>query len=164
MRRVVGWMLMVIGLVCGVAHADGGKGSGKTARWEAVETLSQGAVVEVGREGLAGVETCRVVSADDSALTCIVERLEGDARLVFPRGSVKDVWVIERAKNLHIGRWIFVGMGAALVVAAGVGGGVFGLAFVGPIVVGIEISYFEDYVWRQPPQPPRMRQRLVYSV
>jgi hypothetical protein len=164
MRRVVGWVLMVICAVCGVAHADGGKASGKTARWEAVEDLLQGALVEVGREGWAGVDVCRVEKADDNELTCVAERPEGDARLVFPRDSVKDVWVIERAKNLHIGRWIMVGMGVALVVAAGVGSGVFGLAFVGPIVVGIEISYFEDFVWRQPPQPPRMRRRLVYSV
>lgn len=163
MCRVVGWVLMVIGAVCGVAHADG-KGSGKIARWEAVEALSQGALVEVGRDGWAGVEMCRVASADDSALICVAERPEGDTRLVFPRGSVKDVWMIERAKNLHIGRWIFVGIGAALIVAAGVGSGVLGLAFVGPIVVGIEISYFEDFVWRQSPQPPGMRRKLIYSV
>ena len=72
--------------------------------------------------------------------------------------------VIEPAKNLHIGRWIVVGAGVALVVAVGVGSGVIGLAFVGPIVVGIEISYFENFEWNRPPQPPRMRRRLVYSV
>jgi hypothetical protein len=55
-------------------------------------------------------------------------------------------------------------VGVALVVALGVESGMVGLAFFGPIVAGIEISYFEHFVWNQPPQPPRMRRRLVYSV
>lgn len=165
MCRVAGWVLVVMIAGCGVARgADGGKASGKLARWDRVEAISLGAVIEVGREGWAGTDVCRILSIDDMSLTCVAERPDGNSRLVFPRDTVKDVWVIERARNLHIGRWIMVGVGVAAVVAAGVGGGVLGLAFVGPIVVGIEISYFEDYVWRQPPQPPSMRRRLVYSV
>jgi hypothetical protein len=42
-------------------------------------------------------------------------------------------------------------VGVALVVALGVESGVVGLAFFGPIVAGIEISYFEHFVWNQPP-------------
>jgi hypothetical protein len=57
-----------------------------------------------------------------------------------------------------------VGMGVALVVACGVSSGVFGLAIGGAIVVGIEISYFENFEWNRPPQPPRMRRRLIYAV
>jgi hypothetical protein len=165
MVKVASWTLVVLLAACGVAHgADGKKHSGKLSQWSSVEALPQDTLIEVGRKGWAGVDECRVESADDSALTCVAERPEGDARLVFPRDTLQDVWVIEPARNLHIGRWIMVGMGIAAVVAVGVGSGVVGLAFFGPIVVGIEISYFEDFVWRQPPEPPRMRRRLVYAA
>jgi len=110
------------------------------------------------------VDACRVESSDDSALTCVADRPEGDERLVFPRDSVKNVWVIETVRDLHIGRWIMLGAGGALVVASAVGSGVFGLAFVGAIVVGIEICYFENFEWNRPPQPPRMRRKLIYSA
>jgi hypothetical protein len=86
------------------------------------------------------VEECLVESADDSAPTCVAERSEGNARLVFPRDGVRDVWRLKRRGNLHIGRWIMVGMGVALVAACGVASGVFGLAVGGAIVVGIKIS------------------------
>jgi hypothetical protein len=162
MCRVASWVLVVLLAACGVAH--GKKQSGKLSQWSGVEALPQGSLVEVGRSGWAGVDVCRVESADDRAVTCVAERPEGDARLVFPRDGVRDVWVVEPARNLHIGRWIMVGMGVALVVACGVGSGVFGLAFGGAIVVGIEISYFENFEWNRPPQPPRMRRRLVYAV
>jgi hypothetical protein len=165
MGRVAGWTLVALLVVCGVAHgADGKRQSGKHSQWRAVEALARDAVIEVSRVGQAGVDLCRVESADDSALTCVAERPEGDARLVFPRDAVQDVWVIEQAKNLHIGRWIMVGIEVALVAAAGVGSGVFGLVFVGAVVVGIEISYFDNFERNRPPQPPRMRRRLVYSA
>lgn len=166
MVKVASWTLVALLAACGVAHgADGRKQSGsKLSQWSVVETLSQGALIEVSREGWAGVDGCRVESADDSALTCVAERPEGDARLVFPRDAVRNVWVVEPAKNLHIGRWIVVGIGVALVVAACVEGGVFGLAIMGPMVVGIETGYFEQFEWNRPPQPPRMRRRLVYSA
>jgi hypothetical protein len=164
MARVAAWTFVVLLATCEVAHGDGKKQSGKLWQWSTVEALSQDAVIEVGRKGQAGVDACLVESVDDTALTCVEERPEGDARLVFPRDSVKSVWAIQPARNLHIGRWIMVGVGVAAVVAAGVGGGVFGLAIVGPIVVGIEISYFEKFEWNQPPQPPHMRRRLVFSA
>ena len=166
MVKVASWTLVVVLAACGVAHAGGGgrKQPGKLSQWTSVEALQQGALIEVLPGRQAGSDLCRVESADDNALTCVAERPEGDTRLVFPRDGVLDVWVIEPAKNLHIGRWILVGMGVALVAAAGVGIGVFGLAFVGPIVLGIEISYFENVEWNRPPQMPRMRRRLIYAV
>jgi hypothetical protein len=164
MGRVAVWTLVVLLAACEVAHGDGKKQNGKLSQWSTVEALSQDAVIEVGRKGHAGVDECHVELVDDTALTCVEERPEGDARLVFPRDSVKSVWAIQPVKNLHIERWIVVGVGVAAVVAAGVGGGVFGLAIIGPIVLGIEISYFENFEWNRPPQPLRMRRRLVYSV
>jgi hypothetical protein len=165
MVRVASWILIAVIAMCGVAHgADGKKKSGKRAEWGEVQALRVGEPAEVSRVGQAGVDACYVESADDSALICVGKRGGVDARLVFPRGAVQKVWVIELARNLHIGRWIMVGAGIALVVAAGVGSGVVGLAITGLIVCGIEISYFEEFEWRRPPQPPRMRRRLVYSV
>jgi hypothetical protein len=162
MSRVAGWLLVFLLAVCSVA--EGKQPANKLSRWSAVEALPQDTLIEVGRRGWAGVDPCRVESADDSALTCVAERPEGDARLVFPRDTLRDVWVVEPARNLHIGRWIVLGIGVALVAAAGVGGGVFGLATAGPIVLGIEISYFENVEWNRPPQIPRMRRRLVYAA
>jgi hypothetical protein len=105
--------------VCGVAHgADGKKQSGKLSRWSAVVALQQGALIEVLPEHQAGPDSCRISSVDDSSLTCLPEGAVSDVRLVFSRSAVRDVWVIEPAKNLHIGRWIMVGIGVALVVAA----------------------------------------------
>ena len=165
MYRLARWVLVVLLGTCVVAHGeDRKKHSGKLSRWNVVEALPQDTLVEVSRRGWAGVDQCRVESANDSGLTCVAERPEGHARLVFPRDGLRDVWAIEPARNLHIARWAMVGMGIALVVASGVGGGVFGLAIVGTIVVGIEISYFENFEWNRSPQPPRMRRRLVYAL
>ena len=165
MVKVASWTLVVLLAACGVAHAKGGrKQPGKLSQWTSVQALQPGALIEVLPGHQAGSDLCRVESADDTALTCVAERPEGDTRLVFPRDGVLDVWVIERAKNLHIVQWIVLGVGVALVVAAGVELGVFGLATFGPLIVGIEASYFEFSVWRAPPQPPRMRRRLIYSV
>jgi hypothetical protein len=119
------------------------------------------ALIEVGREGQAGADECQVESADDSALTCIVERPEGEVRLVFPRGTVEKVRVMERAKERHIGRWIAVGVGVGLVVAAGVSSGVLGLAVVGLMVLGVEEAFFLSS-W--PSRPPQMHWMLIYSA
>jgi hypothetical protein len=165
MRRVAGLVLAVLTAGCGVVYgADGGKPSAKTARWDAVEALPPNALIEVRRAGWAGVDECRVESSDDNELTCVAERPDGDSRLVLPRYSVVSMWVIEAVRNLHIGRWIVLGVGVALLIALGVEGGVAGLAFFGPIIVGIEASYFEFSVWRAPPEPPRLRRRLVYAA
>jgi hypothetical protein len=162
MCRVASWVFVVLLAVCGVAQ--GKQPASKLQRWSAVEALPQDTLIEVGRDGQAGVEVCRVESSDDSALTCVAERPEGDARIVFPRGAVRNLWVIEVTRDWHIGRWIVVAVGAALLITCGVEGGVFGLAIFGPLIVGLEVSYFED-VWRNPqPQMPRVRRRLVYTV
>jgi hypothetical protein len=128
MVKVASWTLVTLLAACGVAHgADGRKQSGKLSQWRSVQALQPGALIEVLRGHQAGSDLCRVESSDDTALTCVAERPEGDTRLVFPRDGVQDVWVIEAARNLHIGRWIVLGVGVALVVAIGVELGVVGL-------------------------------------
>ena len=165
MVKVASWMLVALLALGGVAYgADGKVKSGRQSQWSAVETLSQDALVEVGREGQAGVEVCRVERTDVSSLTCVAERQEGNVRLIFPRDVVRSVWLLQRAKDLHIGRWIAAGVGIALIVAACVEGGLLGLAAVGTLVVGVEISYFEHSMASRPPQTPRVRRRLIYSV
>jgi hypothetical protein len=112
-------VLVVLLAACGVAH--GRKQSGKLSQWSGVEALPQGSLVEVGRSSWAGLDECRVESADDSALTCVAERPEGDARLVFARDVVRDLWVVEPAHDYHI--WISVAIGFALGAILCGGGG-----------------------------------------
>ncbi len=164
MVKVASWLFWILVAACGVAYgANGKKPSDKLAQWSVVESVPLNALIEVGRDGHAGVDECRVESADDSALTCVAERPEGDMRVIFPRGSVAQVWVMEQVKDRHIGRWIVAGVGIALVVAACVEGGVLGFVTVGVLVLGVEISYFED-ILRRPPPMPRMRWKLIYSA
>jgi hypothetical protein len=165
MVKVASWVFAVLMAACGVVYgAAGKKPSDKLAQWSSVEALPPDALIEVGREGQAGVDVCRIESADDSMLTCVSEHPEGDARLVFPRGTVQNVWLMERAKDRHIGRWIVAGVGIAVIVAVCVEGGILGFVTVGVLVLGVESSYFEDSVRSRPPQIPRMRWRLIYSV
>ncbi|HXC95632.1 MAG TPA: hypothetical protein VNU92_08015 [Edaphobacter sp.] len=163
--RSTSWVFWILFAACGVAFgADGKKSPDKLAQWSRVERVPVNALIEVEREGQAGVDECRIESVDDSALTCVAERPEGDMRIVFPQGSVEKVWVIEQVKDRHIGRWIVVGAGIALIVAACVEGGVIGFVTVGVLVLGVGTSYLEDTLWRQPPPTPRMRWRLIYSA
>jgi hypothetical protein len=165
MVKVASWVFAVLIAACGVVYgADGKKPSDKPAQWSSVEALPPDALIEVGREGQAGVDVCRIESTDDSTLTCVSERPEGDARLVFPRGTVQNVWLLERAKDRHIRRWIAAGVGIALVVAICVEGGILGFVTVGVLVLGVETSYFEDSVRSRAPQIPRVRWRLIYSI
>jgi hypothetical protein len=107
------------------------------------------------------------VSVDDGALTCIAGN---NARLVYPRGAVRDVWVIEPAPERHIGRWIAVGAGAGLVALASAKNGVAGGVVMGGIVilvaaVALNPPRMAGYPYpgvRPPPQPQRMRRQLVY--
>jgi hypothetical protein len=84
MVKVASWVFAVLMAACGVVYgAAGKKPSDKLAQWSSVEALPPDALIEVGREGQAGVDVCRIESADDSTLTCVSEHPEGDARLVF---------------------------------------------------------------------------------
>ena len=62
MRRLL--VVNLLATCSGVAHA-----SGKHESWKAVEKLGHGVPVEVQLRGEAGTDICRVVSADDNALT-----------------------------------------------------------------------------------------------
>ena len=159
MSRSAGWTLLVLLAVCGVAQ--GKQQVSKQSRWGTVEALPQGTLIEVGQDRKAGVDVCRVESAGGSALTCVAERPDGDARLVFPRYAVRDVWVIERARNLHIGRWVGVAIEVTVVVAGFVGSGVLGGLFMGGLVLLVEGVIAEDGL---PSRPPRLHHRLVYTA
>jgi hypothetical protein len=161
MGKLLGWAFMVVMACSGVAYAGGGH-----ERWESVEGLAPDARIEVLPQNQAGPDACRLVSVDDGALTCIAGN---NARLVYPRGAVRDVWVIEQAPERHIGRWIAVGAGAGLVALASAKNGVAGGVVMGGIVilvaaVSLNTPRMAGYPYpgvRSPPQQ-RMRRRLVY--
>lgn len=164
MRRFAGWVLAAVMTGGGVAHAGA-----KHEDWKAVKRLGAGVAVEVRSAGQAGVEECRVVRADDMALTC--ERAKGPdvdwgagsgARFVFPRAAVEGVWVVEPAPERHIGRWIAIGVSVALVVAASAGSGALGGLIVGGGVAIAWTVWYQNPMPYWPPHPQRMRRRLVY--
>jgi hypothetical protein len=104
MGRFAGWVLAVVMAGCGVACA-----SGRHEDWKAVKRLGVGLAVEVRSAGQAGLEECRVVRVDDTALTCERERdpnadwdAGSGARLVFPRSAVEGVWVWQDGSDQRI--------------------------------------------------------------
>jgi hypothetical protein len=150
----------------GAAH-----GAGRHERWKAVEQLAQGKPIEVQVQGLAGTEGCRLVSVDDSALTCVRERdpdadwdAASGARLVFPRASVRNVWLMGEASGWSIGRWIAVGVSVGLVVAGSVGGGVIGGAIVGGVVLAVWKGWYDVAQVSLSRQPPPLHRRLIYRA
>jgi len=162
---VVPAILMLILTCSGVAHAGG-----RHERWSAVKKLAPGVPVEVERQGQAGVEDCLMVSADDASLTC---RRDPDpntdwgpgsnARVVFPRDAVREVWVIEPGEGgRHIGGWIAAGVSVGLVAAASVGGGVIGGVIVGGMVIGAWSIWNENPIPYRGPRQPRWHRQLVY--
>ena len=114
MGKLANAMVAVSIMLSGVAHAGG-----RHERWKAVQDLAPGVLVEVESKQQAEPEDCRVVSADDSALTC---QREPDpnadwgpgsgARVVFPRDAVGAVWVWEYGNDRRF--WIKVGAGFAV--------------------------------------------------
>jgi hypothetical protein len=111
-------------LAGGVAHA-----SGRHEQWKAVKRLAAGVPVEVEVEQ-GRPEQCEVVSADDAALTCRrvanpdADWKEGDgARLVFPRGAVRAVWVWQDVSDRRILIKMAVGFGIGALVCSEAGPG-----------------------------------------
>jgi hypothetical protein len=171
MRRVaLGLVLVSLFATSGIAHAA----NGKHGNWKSVERLALGIPVEVQSVGQAGVEDCSIVHVDDAALTCQREPDPnanwgpGDnARLVFPRDTVRDVWVIEPASNRHIAAWIAVavvtGVGIAVCVEGGPEGALFFLLLALPVAVFAESPQNPWPSMPAPaPQPQRMHRQLVY--
>jgi hypothetical protein len=166
MRGVAGWALTIWLGGCGAAFA-----SGRHEHWKAVKDLAPGKFVEVQREGQAGLEACRVLSANDSALTCTVEEdpntnwdsLAG-ARLVFPRGAVRNVWLVEQESEWHLGRWILIGVEVALLVTACVAGGIEGGLFVGLLELGADAAMVTNPMPPRMRRPPGLERRLIYHA
>jgi hypothetical protein len=116
MGRFAGWVLAVVMAGCGVACA-----SGRHEDWKAVKRLGVGLAVEVRSAGQAGLEECRVVRVDDTALTCERERdpnadwdAGSGARLVFPRSAVEGVWVWQDGSDQRI----LAGLGFGFMIGA----------------------------------------------
>jgi hypothetical protein len=161
MGRDAGLGLMVLLMACGVAHGAQGKQAGGRDRWDAVEGLPVDALIEVLPEGQAGPDLCRVTSIDDDALTCVPERSMNGERLVFPRNSLRDVWLIEPERERHIGRWIRIGIEVVLFVDACITAGAAGALTAGIVVLAVEAAIAENPM---PRRPPRMHRRLIYRV
>jgi hypothetical protein len=172
MVKGASWTLLVLLAVCGVAHgADAQEHASKLSQWSSVGALPQSTLIEVLTEHHAGPDSCRISSVDDNSLTCSPEGAESDARLVFPRSAVRDVWVIEPAHDRHI--WICVAIGFALGAVLCGGGGPGPLLICGAIgaLIAVDIAPGAD----QPgmlrvgypgsiriPRRPRLHRRLLY--
>jgi hypothetical protein len=173
-----GSCLLLVLAFTGLAH-----GAGRHERWKAVEQLAQGKPIEVEVQGLAGVEGCRLVSVDDSALTCVRKQdpnanwdAASGARLVFPRASVRNVWLME--PEGHERRfWIGMGVGFAIgaVLCAGGGPGTaFACAGIGALIgalIGLDAALQGPsrmprpvYYPQRRPRPPELHSRLIYQA
>jgi hypothetical protein len=158
--------LLLVLAFTGLAH-----GAGKHERWKAVEQLAQGKPVEVEVQGLAGVEGCRLVSVNDRALTCVREQdpyanwdAASGARLVFPRASVRNVWLMGEASSWGVGRWIALGVSVGLVAAGSVGGGVIGGVVVGALVLAVWKGSYDVAQVSLSRHPPPLGRRLIYHA
>jgi hypothetical protein len=168
MRKLAGWVVVLLMAGGGVAYAKDSKRAAKVERWEAVGDLLPGVLIEVLPDG-QGWETCRVASVSDSGLTCTSESTQ--TRLVYPRQVVRDVWVIEPKGDQHLGRWIAIG--AAFVVGGVlcVEGGPAGFFLCGALGAGLVAgAVMEPWPgrWGYPGPPPpssrRWHRRLVYEA
>lgn len=171
MVKVASWVLVVLLVMCGVAQ--GKQAASKLQRWSAVEALPQDTLIEVLTEHQAGPESCRISSVDDNSLTCLPEGMESEARLIFPRSAVRDVWVVEQAHDGHI--WISAVIGFALGAMLCGGAGPGPLFICGGIGALIAASLALDtdqpgmFGVRYPgsirvPRRPQLRLRLRYHV
>jgi uncharacterized protein YcfJ len=184
MGRLAGLVLVAAMAGSGVAWAAGGTKNGgakraaKIEHWDVVQALKPGAEVNVLSGNQAGPDRCLVSAVDENTLTCLAEDAARDTRLVFPRGAVRDVWVLEEVPERHIGRWIGVTIGfvlGGLMCAEAGPGGFFLCGALGAVVVGGAMMT-EPWPMRYgypglgypgpigPPRPPQMRRRLVYQA
>jgi hypothetical protein len=146
-----------------VAHAA------KHDHWQAIEKLMPGKFVEVQVSGQPVLEGCRLVSVDDSTLTCQRERdpnanwdAASDARIVFPRNAVYAVWLIQAGPRISALQWVGLGAASGLLIAAYVGNPLAGLLLSG--VIGEVLWQAEarrPAHWQRQPQIDR---RLVYRA
>jgi hypothetical protein len=174
MVKFVGWMLAVMLAGGGMAQA-----SGRHEQWKAVKRLGVGVAVEVQSEGQAGVEECRVVRVDDTALACEREKnpdvdwnAGSGARLVFPRASVQEVWFWQDASDRRLLRGL--GFGFAIGALVGAGGGpatAFICAGIGALIGAAAATSAEPTGQRwYPPGVPRpvlrgeMVRKLIYQA
>jgi hypothetical protein len=182
MGRFVAKVLAVLIVGGGVAQAGG-----RHEKWRAVEDLAPGVPVAVAQEH-GPTEECSVVAVDDAALTCErdpdpdVDWGPGArARVVFPRASVRAVWVWEPVPERHIGLWIASAVGFALggavcavggpgpIVACGALGALFAVAIIesaeaGPRYPGVWFPWPAPMPPIYPARPREMRQKLVYRA
>ncbi|HEV2644835.1 MAG TPA: hypothetical protein VGU46_00570 [Acidobacteriaceae bacterium] len=161
MRRFLTWIVFTA-MMGGIAHAKSAKLS--IADWKAVQQLAPGTEVYVQAGNMAGPDFCRVSSVDDSGLTCLEENYTQDARLIFPREQVQDVWVFEEAPNRHILRGIFALAGAGLLIALIVENPLAAIVIGLPVLYVLEAAANDPFRPVPPPRPPRMRRRLVYHA
>ena len=129
------------GLLLALAYTAVAHASGKHEPWRNVEKLKPGDYVVVRVAGQQRLEDCTLLSADDSVLTCQRERdpnanwdAASNARLIFPRAAVASVWLLQEAKDKHLGRWIAIGLSAAFLTAEIVSSGAVGALFAGAVL------------------------------
>jgi hypothetical protein len=146
--RIASTGLLVLLASTSAAHAGG-----RHENWKAVERLAQDKPLLVQVRGQAGADACRIVSADDTTLTCVRERdpnVDWDAgsgaRLVFPRTAVRNLWLMEEDDGLgHL--WIHMGIGFAIgaLVCSGMGPGpAFICAGIGALIAGSAVGVPRD--------------------
>jgi hypothetical protein len=163
-------MVLLVLAGSGVARADVQKKTAKVERWEQVERLKPGEEINVLAGTRSAPDLCLVASVDDNALTCLAEDVQSETRLVFPRSTVQDVWVIEKAPGRHVVFWIAVAVTAVLEISACVSSGFSGCATVGIVLAvmwgsaAIAVPWGEALGQLWPQRPPRMRKRLVYEA
>jgi hypothetical protein len=173
MGRLITWLLM-IAITGGSAHAGG-----RHEQWKAVKRLGVGVAIEVQSAGQAGVEECRVVRVDDTALTCQREtdpnvdwNAGSGARLVFPRNAVEGVWVWQDTSDRRVLIAMGVGFGIGALVCSGGGPATaFICAGIGALIgAGFALDALPTGPRWYPPGVPRpvrrreMVQKLVYRA
>jgi hypothetical protein len=159
-------VLMLLLAVGGAAHA-----SAHHERWDALKKLAVGTPVLVQSGTQLRPELCELEKVEDGFLTC--DRVRdpeanwtpaSGARLMFPRGGVKNVWVWEEDHRPSVATWIGIVLSVGLEIGACVSSGGAGCAAMA-LLIGIGwVTAESDPAWYMPPRPPKMRRRLVYRA
>jgi hypothetical protein len=168
MSRIAGAGLLLLLASTGVAHA------GRHENWKAVKRLARDKPVLVQVQGQAEIDACRIVSADDSTLTCVREKdpnadwdAASGARLVFPRTAVRDLWLMEEEDPLeHLWVAIAAGFGVGALLCSNLGPALFVCAGIGALIAaGVALGPPSAYPGMpRPPRPPVWTRRLVYRA